>query len=129
MAQKVTPMIHVPDVRATIDWYQSIGFTVIGTNEEDGVMDWAMLSFGDGTVMFSAGGQPSSAHRREVDLYVHTEKVDDLYQHLSGRVDVVETPHDTIYGMREIIIRDLNRFWITFGQEIDDRAAASEITG
>jgi hypothetical protein len=32
-------------------------------------------------------------------------------------VDVVEVPHDTFYGMRELIIRDLNRFWITFGQE------------
>ena len=32
--------------------------------------------------------------------------------------DVRETPHDTFYGMREIIIRDLNRFWLTFGEEI-----------
>jgi len=28
----------------------------------------------------------------------------------------VEGLHDTFYGMREFIIRDLNRFWITFGQ-------------
>ena len=27
-------------------------------------------------------------------------------------------PHDTHYGMRELIIRDLNRFWITFGQHV-----------
>jgi len=45
--------------------------------------------------------------------------VDDLYQRLSGRVEVVEEPHDTFYGMREIIIRDLNRFWITFGEKIE----------
>ena len=129
MPRKVTPMIHVPDVRATIDWYQSIGFTVIGTNEEDGVMDWAMLSFGEGTVMFSAGGRPSTAHRREVDLYVQTERVDDLYQRLSGRVEVVEEPHDTFYGMREIIIRDLNRFWITFGEEIEGLAPGASPAG
>jgi uncharacterized glyoxalase superfamily protein PhnB len=111
-------MVHVPDVRATMEWYQAIGFTVANFNEEDGVIDWAMLSFGDGTVMFNAGGQPSQAHRREVDLYVQTEGVDDLHQRLKERVEVVETPHDTFYGMRELIIRDLNRFWITFGQEI-----------
>jgi len=35
---------------------------------------------------------------------------------LKGRVDVVEGPHDTFYGMRELIIRDLNRFWITVGR-------------
>jgi hypothetical protein len=40
-----------------------------------------------------------------------------VYDRLKDRVEVVEGPHDTFYGMREFIIRDLNRFWITFGQE------------
>jgi hypothetical protein len=66
--------------------------------------------------MFNEGGLPSSSHRREVDLYVHTDDLDSLYGRLKHRVDVVEGPHDTFYGMREFIIRDLNRFWITFGQ-------------
>lgn len=118
MPHKITPMIHVPDVRATVEWYQSIGFALLGVNEEEGDMNWAMLSFGEGMVMFSSGGQPSAAHRREVDLYVHTEGVDDLHQRLMGRVEVVEEPHDTFYGMREVIIRDVNRFWITFGEEM-----------
>jgi hypothetical protein len=26
-----TPMIHVPDVRATASWYETIGFTVLET--------------------------------------------------------------------------------------------------
>jgi uncharacterized glyoxalase superfamily protein PhnB len=118
MARRVMPMVHVPDIRAAVEWYQSVGFKVIGTHEDGGVIDWAMLSFGDGILMFNIGGQPSTAHRREVDLYVQTEKIDDLYQQLRERVEVVEEPHDTEYGMREFIIRDLNRFWITFGQDI-----------
>jgi uncharacterized glyoxalase superfamily protein PhnB len=119
MPRKVMPLIHVPDVRTAVEWYQSIGFTVLGVNEAEGLMDWAMLSFGEGTIMFSEGGQPSTAYRREVDLYVQTEGIDDLYQQLRGRVEVVEGPHDTFYGTREIIIRDLNRFWITFSEEIE----------
>jgi uncharacterized glyoxalase superfamily protein PhnB len=118
MTRNVTPMIHVPDVRATMEWYQSIGFTAVRWNDEEGVVDWALLTYGEGTVMFNIGGKPSTAERREVDLYVYAENVDDLYAKLRDRVDVVETPHDTFYGMREVIIRDLNRFWITFGQEI-----------
>jgi hypothetical protein len=31
MADNVVPMIHVPDVRATTDWYQHIGFTISDT--------------------------------------------------------------------------------------------------
>ena len=113
-------MIHVPDVRATVDWYISIGFTVTDTYDDDGEgLSFAILSFGTSEVMFNSGGQLSSSDRREVDLYVHTDSVDDIYRQLKERVDVVEEPHDTFYGMREVIIRDLNRFWVTFGQAID----------
>ena len=118
MARKVIPMIHVPDVRATIDWYKSLDFTVVDTNEDDGQVDWAMLSFGDSAVMFNAGGQRTTADRREVDLYVHADNVDELYDRLRERVEVREKLHDTFYGMREFIIRDLNGFWVTFGQEV-----------
>jgi hypothetical protein len=31
MAERVVPMIHVPDVRRTIDWYASIGFRILDT--------------------------------------------------------------------------------------------------
>ena len=114
-------MIHVPDIRATMEWYKSIGFRVLGTDEEYGDLHWAMLSFGSGQVMFNADGRSSTEDRREVDLYVKTENVDDLYQRLRERVAIREGPHDTFYGMREFIVRDLNGFWVTFGQEIDDR--------
>ena len=118
MAESVTAMIHVPDVRATVEWYQSIGFSVTGTHADDGVMSWAALSFGSGAVMFNEGGHASRERRREVDLYVQVDDVDELHRRLEGRVEVVEEPHDTFYGMRELIIRDLNRFWITFGQVV-----------
>jgi catechol 2,3-dioxygenase-like lactoylglutathione lyase family enzyme len=118
MSQSVVPMIHVPDVRATVDWYQSIGFNVVATygNESDG-LSFAIVSFGEGQVMFSQGGETSTKWRREVDLYVYTEDVDDTYERLKNSVDIVKGPHNTFYGMREVIIRDVNRFWITFGQE------------
>ena len=111
-------MIHVPDVKATADWYNSIGFKIIDLGQEDGEAVWGLLSLGDGRIMLQAGGKPSSAHRREVDLYIHTENVDQTYERLKDRAEVVEDPHDTFYGMREFIIRDYNRFWITFGQPL-----------
>jgi uncharacterized glyoxalase superfamily protein PhnB len=118
VATKVVPMIHVPDVRAAAAWYAALGFTVTGTHEEDGEMDWASLRFGGGEVMFSEGGRASMAGRREVDLYVEVEEVDGLYERIKDRVGVVEGVHDTAYGMRELIVRDLNGFWVTFGQPL-----------
>jgi len=119
MNEHVTPMIHVPDVRATVDWYESIGFRAVNTygNETADGLSFAIMAFGNGQVMFNQGGETSTKRRREVDLYAYTDDVDALHSQLKDRVDVIEGPHNTFYGMREVIIRDLNGFWITFGQE------------
>jgi len=82
--QTMAPMIHVPDVRATVEWYKSIGFHVRGTYEDCDEMTWASVTYGDSEVMFNAGGRPSDAERREVDLYIRTADVDTLYQSLKG---------------------------------------------
>jgi uncharacterized glyoxalase superfamily protein PhnB len=118
MPQQVVPMIQVPDVRAAIEWYTSIGFKLVRQNEEDGDVNWASLSYGNSELMFNSGGASSTVHRREVDLYIHASGVDDLYKSLKDRVTTVESPHDTFYGVREFIIRDLNGFWITFGEPV-----------
>ena len=121
--RRVTPMIHVPDVAATVEWYRGIGFDVLDVGRENGGGEviWALLAFGDGRVMLSAGGRPGDAQRREVDLYVSVDDVEAVARRLEKRVEVVEGLHDTFYGTREFIIRDLNRFWITFGQETAGR--------
>jgi len=110
-------MIHVPDVQAAVNWYRDIGFTVNNTYGSDGEgFSFAVVSLGNTRVMFNQGGKSSSERRREVDLYVETDDVDDVYERLKDRVEVVQSPECTFYGMREFIIRDPNRFWITFGQ-------------
>src|SRR5258707_14418810 len=116
MSQSVVTMIHVPAVSATVDWYTSMGFKVIRQNEGDGEINWAKLSFGNSELMLNAAGKPLADHRREVDLYITTDNVDDLYRRLKDRVQIVEDLYDAFYGMREFVIRDINGFWVTFGQ-------------
>lgn len=118
MANNVVPMIHVPDVRKAVEWYTDIGFTVYGTHGEGDELDWAMLGYGSGRFMFNEGGRASDAERREVDLYVDVDDVDALYAKLRGRVEIVQEPYDAFHGNRELIVRDLNRFWITFAHPI-----------
>ena len=118
MPEKIVPMIHVPDVASTAQWYESIGFTIVSTFREcdDGEVNWALLRFGESTIMLNAGGKSSDAPRREFDLYIHVDDIDAIRQRLDGEVEIVEDLHDTLYEMREFIIRDCNRFWITFGK-------------
>ena len=79
-------------------------------------MTFALLSLGQSQLMLNAGGKPSTAPRRDADLYVYVDDVDALFQQIGDRGEIVEGLHDTFYGMREFIIRDINGFWLTFGQ-------------
>ena len=123
MRKKVVPMFRLTDVRRTVDWYRDIGFEVKETYGDGGDgLSFAIVAFGAGEVMFSSGGQLSSKHRREVDLYVYTEETDALHDRIKDRAEIIEGPHNMFYGMREVIVRDLNGFWITFGQDIPTEA-------
>jgi uncharacterized glyoxalase superfamily protein PhnB len=118
MPERIVPMIHVLDVEATAAWYASIGFTVLEKAREcdDDEVNWALLRLGDSTIMLNVGGKPSDAVRREFDLYVHVDDVDGVRRRLDGKAGIIEDLHETLYGMREFVIRDCNGFWITFGQ-------------
>ncbi len=114
---KVVPMIHVPNVAATVEWYRNVGFDVLDTfGNDSGGLSFAILSFGKSQVMFNQGGRTSGERRREVDLYIHVDDVDAVYERLKEQVEVVHPINETFYGMREFIVRDLNRFWMTFAQ-------------
>jgi len=110
-------MIHVPNVQETVEWYKGIGFTVDQTygDNNDG-LSFAIMSFGSTQVMFNSDGKTSTERRREVDLYTYTNGLDDLFERLKDRVEIIEGLHETFYGMREFLLRDLNGFWITFGE-------------
>ena len=120
MAQepRVTPMIHVPNVKATMEWYESIGFKILAAYENDGEVAFAVASYGAGWVYFNEGGKTSDADRREVDLYVSVDDVQEVYERLKGRVEIRSELEETFYGTREFIVRDLNGFWVTFGQDM-----------
>lgn len=118
MIVRAVPMIHVPDVAATARWYETIGFSLAGTHVNCGEMLWACLTFGTSALMLNAGGAPSEAPRREVDLYIYVEDLDAVFGRVAPVAELVEPIHDTEYGMREFIVRDPNRFWVTFGQPL-----------
>ena len=74
MTKRAVPMIHVPDVRATVDWYKEIGFEVVATyaDETGDELSFAIVSYGDSQVMFSEGGQTKhEASPRSRSLRLH----------------------------------------------------------
>jgi uncharacterized glyoxalase superfamily protein PhnB len=123
MARDAVPLIHVVDVAATAAWYQNLGFDLVESAEDDGLLTWACMKFGDGEVMFNAGGSASRAPRREVDLFLYVHDCDAWFAEVGGQAELIEGPHDTFYGMREFTMRDLNGFWITFAAHLEREAS------
>ena len=118
MSQTVIPTIRVPDFSATVNWYNSIGFKLVRRHEENGETNWRSCHSETAKSCSTQAGDPSTDHRRELDLYITTDNVDDLYRRLKDRVQVVKDLYDAFYGMREFIVRDINGFWVTFGQPV-----------
>jgi ankyrin repeat protein len=125
------PMISVPDISRTLDWYKSIGFKEIGRNEDDGVVNWGLLSFGKVDLMLRPDGKQGS---HDVSLWFYTDQVDNLYQLLKSRqleaaqavlagqaadqerIEFVQHIDDPFYGGREFGVRDLNGYTLYFRQ-------------
>ena len=129
--RKAVPMLSVRDIATTLDWYTSIGFKELGRYDDDGVVNWGMLSFGKAEIMLKLG-EPRGAH--DLSLWLYTDKVDDIYRLLKSRqleaaqaaladeaasrdgIEFVEDLYDPFYGGRQFSIRDPNGYTLIFLQ-------------
>jgi ankyrin repeat protein/uncharacterized glyoxalase superfamily protein PhnB len=132
--RKGVPMITVPDVARTLDWYAWIGYKEMARYEDDGLVNFGMVSFGKAELMLNMNGKQGE---HDVSLWFYTDKVDDLYQLLKSRqieaaqaalagqpgdhagIEFVEDIHDAFYGAREFGIRDLNGYTLYFIQPVE----------
>ena len=116
------PMINVIDVEVTIEWYQSIGFELIRTNQywspEDPI-SWAFLHRDNAHLMLNSGGKEGGA-KEDLKLFFDTNDVDGLFQQIKDNVDVVFEPVTQFYDRREFEIKDINGYQLVFGQAIED---------
>ena len=124
--RKGVPMIRVPDIGKTLEWYVSIGFEEYGRFPEDGPANWGMAAFGKAELMF----MPGKPGKDEVRLWFYTDKVDELYglfksrqlevahAALAGKLaagfEFVEDIYDPPYGERQFSIRDPNGYTLIF---------------
>ncbi|MFY9821298.1 MAG: ankyrin repeat domain-containing protein [Thermoanaerobaculia bacterium] len=132
--KKAVPMIYVPDVAAALAWYASIGFKEIARYEDDGVVNFGMVSFGKAELMLNMHGKPGP---HDVSLWFYTDQVDELYRLFKSRqleaaqaaiegrpgdqqgIEFAEDINDTFYGVREFGIRDLNGYVLYFEQPLE----------
>src|SRR4051812_28950046 len=76
------PMFAVQDMRATLRWYEAIGFRVTDRYEDAGEIVFARLAFGGCEFTITPGG---TGGPRDVRLWLRTRRVEDIYRQLKAR--------------------------------------------
>ena len=102
----LTVMLKVPDIRAAIAFYTSIGFELAGTDEfhyGEGKINWARLENGGVSLMLSIGGDDKP--KPSQDFFLRVEDADAFYDLVKDKVILRDEPRDQFYGMRD--------FWFT----------------
>jgi uncharacterized glyoxalase superfamily protein PhnB len=125
----LSPNLFVKDIRATIEFYKSLGFNLVMSvpAEADGNLDWAMVTSGNVTFMFqtfqSLGDTLPMVSRQDggsLLFYIRIRKIRSFFDSIKDRVNVVHGLQKTFYGATEFSITDPNNYILTFAEDETD---------
>jgi uncharacterized glyoxalase superfamily protein PhnB len=121
----VSPNIFVRDMRATIAFYEQLGFQItmsVPEQEREGFV-WVMMNNGKVTLMFqtfqSLGDSLPAISRQDggsLLLYINLNSIRDFFENIKSRVRVVAGLEKTFYGATEFSILDNNNYVLTFAE-------------
>ena len=112
-------IISVSDVRAAAEFYDSkLGFTVAFT--EGDPPTFAGVNLGRVQIFLSKGTPAPQG----CSVYFVVSDADALYEfHRANGVEIIETPRDQPYKLREYTVRDLDGYYLNFGHRLRGAAA------
>ena len=117
----LTPMLETKDINATIEFYATtLGFTIRGIFEHEGITTWCDLVKDEVAIMFSLPNQHMNYGKIlfSGSIYINTEDVDALWDLLKDKCEVVYPIENFEYGMREFAIKDNNGYVLNFGESV-----------
>ncbi|MES1217246.1 MAG: VOC family protein [Bacteroidota bacterium] len=118
--KQLTPMLQVDDLIATLDFYENVlGFT---RDAYEPGWGWASLRKDEVAIMLALPNQHLPYHSSLLtgSLYLRTDDVNEWWNKLKDKVEILYPVEDFEYGMREFAIKDCNGYTLQFGQSIDD---------
>ena len=127
--ESLAPNLFVNDIRATLDFYQLLGFTLTMSvpNDTDGEPVWAMVTNGKVTFMFqtfASLGETLPAVSRQnggaLLFYIKIRYIRTFFESLREKVTIIHGLEKTFYGATEFSITDNNNFVLTFAEDEDE---------
>lgn len=135
--KKLTPNLMISDVNKTVEFYKNnLGFELVmaTTETQDAVLTdipegkkvvYALMKNDSVEIMFQTEKSlkedvPAFKNVRigaSISLYIEVENVEDFYNKIKEKVEVVKDLFTTWYGMKEFYIRDSNGYVLCFAQQ------------
>lgn len=124
--ESLSPNLFVKDIRATLDFYQLLGFTLTMSvpGNTEGELDWAMVTNGKVTFMFQtfkslADALPpvSRTEGGALLFYIRTTRIRAFFETVKDKATVIHGLQKTFYGATEFSITDNNNFVLTFAED------------
>ena len=108
---RITPMLPVKSVPASVEFYAKLGFEVEQRNDQWG---WAMLRFDECRLMVDQSINLRAGAPRDSVLYLYPENIVEYHEQIRRNGLSVPDLDVTFYGMNEFRIDDPdgNRLWI-----------------
>lgn len=124
---RASPILGVSNVRQAAEYYRDVlGFHLdpaIGvfqpTADEPGGV-YAIVKRSGVWIHFQIRREPSPPRQRgpfERDVYIYVQDLAALHADLEQRgATILQTPRDAPYGLRELVVEDLNGYRVAFGE-------------
>lgn len=134
--KKLSPNLMVKDVKETVNFYvKNLGFKLVMVvpATQDGVLDvipqdkevvYALVKNGAVEIMVQSEVSLKEDVPALMDtqigasctFYVEVEDLEEFYEEVKGKVDIVKDLFMTWYGMKEFYVRDNNGYILAFAQ-------------
>ncbi len=108
---RLIPMLPVRSVRASVAFYEKLGFAVEKMNEDWG---WAMLCLGECRLMVDQSINTHPGAPRQSILYLYPDDIAGYHEEVRRNGLTIPDLDVTFYGMSEFRLDDPdgNRLWI-----------------
>ncbi|MDE0055141.1 MAG: sigma-70 family RNA polymerase sigma factor [Gammaproteobacteria bacterium] len=125
-------VLEVREIDASIEYYtKTLGFELTGRAGTEGEQrldrglgadDWAHVEAGATSLVFVPleRGDKSGGPVMTGSIYLYPEDVDKAWDELHEHVEVTWPIRTWPHGMRDFGVRDVNGYWLIFGQAVDD---------
>ncbi len=113
-------MVETENIGRTVEFYRELGFVCKGFYPDEENACWASLWNGDFEIMFTLRNSYSAPRKPAMtgSIYLHVADVNEVWQKLKDKIEIVYPIENMDYGMREFGVRDCNGCMLNIGQDI-----------